>query len=660
MGHFSHCSQGQSVSRDTVTIDSTKSNAEKFMRQVGGVVSTDHRKRVVALQFPENTILPQNVWQHLAQLTDLQELDLGAMHVSNDDVKAIGNLIELRNLNLFGNPLDSVCLTYLEGLQKLETLYLYRTFVDDECLKSICQFKNLKRLNMFDTFLTDKGLDALGTCKQLDQLCIGNSKAGNFPESFFSQAAIDRLKAALPNTRIVYWGAKKQLDLPEVIGKDTIPVKARRKQAELTLPEIPPSSNLSKRTVGDDWPCFLGAAGDGKSAETKINTRWTVKPPRLVWHRKIGTGYAAPSISNGRLMLYHRVRGKKKPFEERLSCFESDTGAVLWEVNFPTDYSDLNGYGDGPRSTPVIDGDRTFLLSPEGVLRCLQTVNGSPVWKVDLDEAFDLDLISYGVGTTPVVYKNLILVIAGGKEFENRPAKVIALDKRTGVFKYGVGQGAASYATPVITAWGGRWWCFAFARDGLLVFDPDTGKEDFEFPWKSNIAGGVNATSPVVDGNRVFISEAYGRGSALLGFDESGAKPIWQDVRRQRSKSMEMHWSTPVLHEKFLYGCSGRHSVSGVLKCVAFDTGKTVWQHKMRDRTSVTFVAGHLLNLGENGDLTLVEASPDGYQEAGRLDSKNTSIVPSYPAWTAPVVARGMMYLRGKQEIICYDLSDDQ
>lgn len=80
----------------------------------------------------------------------------------------------------------------------------------------------------------------------------------------------------------------------------------------------------------------------------------------------------------------------------------------------------------------------------------------------------------------------------------------------------------------------------------------------------------------------------------------------------------------------------------------------------MRDRTSVTFVAGHLLNLGENGDLTLVKASPDGYQEVGRLDPTNTSVVPSYPVWTAPVVARGMMYLRGKQEIICYDLSEDQ
>ena len=150
--------------------------------------------------------------------------------------------------------------------------------------------------------------------------------------------------------------------------------------------------------------------------------------------------------------LYQRVRneGGKQRFSERLSCLHSETGEELWEVDFPTSFQDLGGYGDGPRSTPVIDGDRVFVLSPEGMLRCLQCVDGKKVWEVDLKADFDCDLINYGVGTTPVVFGDNLLVIAGGKLPEGKEATVVAIDKKTGVFQYGVGKGAASYATPLV------------------------------------------------------------------------------------------------------------------------------------------------------------------------------------------------------------------
>jgi len=103
---------------------------------------------------------------------------------------------------------------------------------------------------------------------------------------------------------------------------------------------------------------------------------------------------------------------------------------------------------------------------------------------------------------------------------EDKEATVVAIDKETGAFQYGVGNGAASYATPIIRKSQGRLWCFAFTRDGLLAFHPETGKKDFEFPWRSNIAGCVNAATPVVENDRVLISESYSRGSVQLKFAE--------------------------------------------------------------------------------------------------------------------------------------------
>ena len=502
---------GQTIEQRPVAVADEKATAEAKLREVSAVLTKAPDGRVVGFQMAEGLWPGDQAWPYLFKLTDLEDLDLAAMNLNNDYLRDIGKLTELRNLNLLGNSIDSVAMTYLEGLQKLETLYLYRTFVDDKGLESIAKLKSLKRLNMFDTFLTDEGLKTLGTCKQLTHLSIGNTKAGKFPEAVFTPEGIERLRSELPNTEITFWGSKDdELDLPKVLGdfkRAKVPGESKPLIAHKVVAVAPDLSNRK----GLDWPHFLGVDGDGKSAETGLNTDWNTSPPPLVWHKKVGTGFAAPSISNGRLMLYQRVRNEsgeedKGRFSERLSCLHSETGEEIWEVDFPTSFQDLGGYGDGPRSTPVIDGNRVFILSPQGMLRCLQCVDGKQLWEVDLKAEFDCDLINYGVGTTPLLFGNRLLIIAGGKLPEDKEATVVAIDKETGAFEYGVGKGAASYATPIIRKSNGRLWCFAFTRDGLLAFDPETGKKDFEFPWRSNIAGCVNAATPVVENDRVLIS----------------------------------------------------------------------------------------------------------------------------------------------------------
>ena len=140
-----------------------KSEAETKLRIVSAVLTKTPDGRVVGFQMAEGLWPGEPTWPYLFKLTDLQDLDLAAMNLSNRHLKDIGKLTELRNLNLFGNVIDSVAMSYLTGLQKLETLYLYRTFVDDKGLESIAKLKKLKRLNLFDTLLTDKGLCLLYT-----------------------------------------------------------------------------------------------------------------------------------------------------------------------------------------------------------------------------------------------------------------------------------------------------------------------------------------------------------------------------------------------------------------------------------------------------------------------------------------------------------------
>ena len=275
---------------------------------------------------------------------------------------------------------------------------------------------------------------------------------------------------------------------------------------------------------GTDWPRFLGPAGNSKSPETGILTKWRPSGPPVVWHRKLGTSYGIGSVAGGRFFQFDRCED-----QARLTCLDARTGKFLWKSEYPTDYEDRLGYNNGPRCSPVIDEDRVYLYGAEGMLYCVRTQDGKPLWKVDTVKKFGVVQNFFGVGSTPVVNGDLLLVMVGGSPAGSQGAGrfemgrvqgngtgIVAFDKRTGEVKYAIADELASYSTPQLSRMGGRPWCFVFARGGLVAFDPRTGKVDFHYPWRARLHDSVNASTPVVVGDEVFISEAYGPGSSLL------------------------------------------------------------------------------------------------------------------------------------------------
>src|SRR5262249_34535762 len=130
---------------------------------------------------------------------------------------------------------------------------------------------------------------------------------------------------------------------------------------------------------------------------------------RVVWEKRTGTGYGMPAVSRGRLFLFDRVRDRA-----RLTAFKSETGEVLWTFDYPTDYQDLYNYNNGPRCCPVVDGDRVYVYGAEGMLHCVRALDGKAVWKVDTRADFGVVQNFFGVGSTPVVEGDLLLVQVGG------------------------------------------------------------------------------------------------------------------------------------------------------------------------------------------------------------------------------------------------------
>ncbi len=434
-------------------------------------------------------------------------------------------------------------------------------------------------------------------------------------------------------------------------------------------PEDSLPADLRTRKDGDDWPQFLGPKATSASDEKGIVTPWPAKGPRIVWQKEVGVGYGMPAISRGRLFQFDRHKD-----HQRLSCLKAETGEFLWKFEYPTHYVDQYGYDGGPRCCPVVEDGRVYIYGPEGMLHCVRADDGKLLWKVDTVADFGVIPNFFGVGSTPVVEKDLLIVQVGGSpkgsdevgfgRLKGDNSGVVAFDKLTGKVKYRVTDELASYSTPVLATIGERRWCFVFARGGLVGFNPADGKVDFRFPWRARVLESVNASNPVVVGDRVLISETYGPGSALLKVKPGSAEVVWSDEKKAAGdKSLQCHWMTPIYHDGYVYGSSGRHTAGCELRCVELATGNVMWSEPGLTRSSLLMVDGYFVCLGEDGTLRLLKVNPKKYEEVSKVvlrDPKETADdapgLLKYPCWAAPILSHGLLYVRGEGRLVCLEL----
>lgn len=435
-------------------------------------------------------------------------------------------------------------------------------------------------------------------------------------------------------------------------------------------------TDLWTRKKGVDWPDFLGPNRDSKSSETGIISPWPEAGLKIVWQRELQTGYGIGSISKGRLYQLERQGN-----EATLLCLKAETGDELWRFQYPTDYEDLLGYNNGPRCSPVIDGDRVYIYGAEGMLHCLRTSDGELVWKLDANEKYGVVQNFFGIGSTPVVEGDLLICMVGGSppgspglyesggQVEGNGTGIVAFDKFTGEVKYEITDELASYSSPQLATIEGRRWCFMFSRGGLVGFEPASGEVDFQYPWRSPKLESVNAATPIVVGNEVFVSETYSIGSSLLAVKPGGFDLVWADDPSPRKpKAMMTHWNTGIYLDGYLYACSGRNPPDADLRCIDWKTGQVQWVEQLppetRGRSSLLYVDGHFVQLGEYGTLKLIRADPKKYDLVSETvllrEESNPAFEPrpllKYPAWAAPILSHGLLYVRGDDRLVCLEM----
>ncbi|MEE2775912.1 MAG: hypothetical protein VYE73_04010, partial [Acidobacteriota bacterium] len=156
-------------------------------------------------------------------------------------------------------------------------------------------------------------------------------------------------------------------------------------------------------------------------------------------------------------------------------------------------------------------------------------------------------------------------------------------------------------------------------------------------------------------GDEVFITESYGPGASLVRVTRAGHELVWRDPPG-RVRSISSHWSTPVVHEGHLYGSSGEKTGAAELRCVEWATGKVRWQQPGLARTTQLYVDGHIVVFTEYGELLLIEADPAAFHLVARatpVDERGRKLL-SYPAWSPPALADGVLYLLGGNRLAAF------
>ncbi len=380
-----------------------------------------------------------------------------------------------------------------------------------------------------------------------------------------------------------------------------------------------------------DWPGFRGPGGDGVSVETGLLERWPEGGPEKLWQVPLGGGFSGLAIVDHRIYtVFSRDR------QELVGAFDTADGTEIWTVAIDRERRDR--WGSGPRSTPRVEDGVVYAVSALGHLTALRAADGELVWKRNLQKELNARIPTWGVSTSPVVEDELLLFNVGG---EGRA--IVAFDRHSGEVVWQAGDDLASYSTPVVITAAGMRQAVFFSGSKILAVAPSSGEVLWSQRWKT--AYDINAAAPIyIAPDKLFVSSAQDKGAAL--FRITGHEMALRAVPVWKTAGMQNQFSSSVYHDGYLYGFDGKY-----LKCIDASDGEDRWRRGGLGHGSLFYADGHLVVLGDEGQLRLVEANPSAYVE------KAAARVAKGKHWTVPTLYGGKLYVRNERDLYCFQLS---
>lgn len=380
------------------------------------------------------------------------------------------------------------------------------------------------------------------------------------------------------------------------------------------------------------WTNFRGPRRDGKYDEATVSTNWPAKGLPVLWKQPVGVGHASFVVADGKAYTIEQRRS-----QEVVAAYDINNGRELWTQKWNAEYTDSTG--DGPRSTPTWDQGRLYALGATGEFRCLDANSGAVIWGKNILSDNKAPNLPWAMAAAPLIVDDKVIVLPGGPQGKS----VVAYNKMTGAPVWKVLDDPQAYVSPMLVELAGRRQIVVVSSFRVVGLAPENGALLWSYTWDTD--NGINVAQPImVDRNRFFISSGYGKGAALVEVKGSGnsftASTVWEN------KNMKNKFNSSVFHDGYIYGLD-----EGILVCLDVNTGERKWKDGRYGYGQVILAGNHLIVTSDQGDVALVNASPDKYTEVARFSAVQGQ------TWNYPAIANGKLLVRNSNEMAAYDIS---
>ncbi len=409
--------------------------------------------------------------------------------------------------------------------------------------------------------------------------------------------------------------------------------------AVILLPGLGHSNKFPGDSQKLDWPQWRGSNRDGHSPEKGLANRWPKAGEEVLWRRSVGEGYSGVSVSDGR--LFSMWDGGDSQY---LVCMDARDGKEMWRYKIGDSYQDA--WGGGPRSTPVVDGERVFVTSAHGDLHAVNVTDGKALWLHNLPKEYGGRIPDHGYSSSPLVEGDRLFVEVGGR----RDYSFVAFDKSTGEVIWHTQTDEPSYSSPIAVTIANTRQIVFLSAAGLFSLSPEDGSLYWRYDWEPRCPATrmpTNTVTPLfIAPDKIFVSCGYGTliGAAVVRIQKQGEQFTVEEL--WNNKAIKNVINSSVLHGSHIYGFD-----NNLLTCVDALTGEVKWKIRGFQRGSLIAADSHLVVLGERGKLALVEASPAEFKEIASVQILDGI------CWSSPSLANGKLYLRNQKEMICFNLS---
>jgi hypothetical protein len=376
-----------------------------------------------------------------------------------------------------------------------------------------------------------------------------------------------------------------------------------------------------------DWPGFRGPRRDGIAHSVRIKSDWSASPPVELWRRPVGPGWSSFAV-NGDLFYTQEQRGEN----EVVACYKMSNGQPVWSHKDNARFFESNA-GAGPRGTPTLSNGRVYSFGATGILNVLDANTGAVIWTRNVGTDTNIQIPFWGFSSSPLVLGDTVIVAASGQ--------LVAYDAGDGKQRWVGPKAGGSYSSPHFVNIAGVPQILLMGGSRAISVAPADGKQLWQHEWPVNTIVQPALTS---DGDVLITSQEQGARRLGVVYGTGG----WTVSERWTSNGLKPYFNDFVLHKGHAFGFDGR-----LLSCIDLKDGQRKWKGGRYGNGQLVLLPEQdlLLVLSEEGELALVQATPDQFTEVAKLPAIKGK------TWNHPVLVGDVLLVRNSEEMAAYRLA---